>query len=147
MSRENVEIVRRLIAMGQEGIQSGDVDRALDEAVAAGLMSPDCEWRGGARGGASVVGVGNEVGSKGIGEFLRTWIEDFSDYTLEVEEVIEADENRVVAIQRQGGTGKASGAPVDLRTGSIYTLRAGQVVRIAIFLDPAKALQAAGLSE
>jgi ketosteroid isomerase-like protein len=80
-------------------------------------------------------------------EFIRTWTEDFSDFTLEVEDVIEADENRVVVIQRQSGTGKASGAPVDLRTASIFTLGAGQVVRIAIFLDPAKALQAAGLRE
>ena len=147
MSQENVAVVRRLMALGQEGIQRGELGRAADEAVAAGLMSPNCEWRGGPGRGAAVVGVGNEVGPKGIENFVRTWIEDFSEFTLEVEEVIEADENRVVVIQRQTGTGKASGAPVDMRTASIFTLDAGQVVRIAVFIDPAKALEAAGLRD
>jgi ketosteroid isomerase-like protein len=147
MSQENVEVVRRLVALTQEGLRTDDLRGAMDESVAAGLISPTCEWRGGRRGGDAVVGVGDEVGPERIVEFIRTWTEDFSDFTLEVEDVIEADENRVVVIQRQSGTGKASGAPVDLRTASIFTLGAGQVVRIAIFLDPAKALQAAGLRE
>jgi ketosteroid isomerase-like protein len=147
MSQENVEVVRRLMALTQDAVGTGDLRRAADEAVAAGLMSPTCEWRGGRGGGDAVVGVGDEVGPEGIAEFIETWTEDFSDFAIEVEDIIEADENRVVMIQRQTGTGKASGAPVDLRTASIMTLDAGQVVRIAIFLNPAKALEAAGLSE
>jgi ketosteroid isomerase-like protein len=147
MSQENVEIVRRLVAMGQEGIQSGDLARALDEAVASGLISPTCEWRAGPRGGSAVVGIGDEVGPEGIVEFIRTWTEDFSDFTVEVEDVIDAHENQVVVIQRQRGTGKASGAPVNLRTAYIFRVEARQVVRIGVFLDPTKALEAAGLSE
>src|SRR5919198_1503687 len=102
--------------------------------VAAGLMSPDCEWRGGPRGGDAVVGVGDEVGSEGIVGFVRTWTEDFSNFAIEVEDIIEADKNRIVVIQRHIGTGKASGAPVDMHTAQIFTLDARQVVRIAIFL-------------
>jgi ketosteroid isomerase-like protein len=147
MSQENVEVARRLTALTQEGVRSGDLGRAMDEAVAAGLISPTCEWRGGPRGGDAVVGVGDEVGPEGIVEFIRTWTEDFSDFAIEVEDIVEADENRVVVIQRQTGTGKASGAPVDLRTASILTFDAGQVVLIAIFLNPGKAVEAAGLSE
>jgi ketosteroid isomerase-like protein len=79
-------------------------------------------------------------------EFMRTWAEDFSDFAFEVEEVIDAGENRVVAIQRQVGTGKASGAPVEMRTATILRLESQRVVRIDIFLDPAKALEAAGVS-
>jgi hypothetical protein len=70
MSQENVEIVRRLMALAQEGTQSGDLAPAFDEAVSAGLMSPNCEWRGGPGRGGSVVGVGNEVGAKGIEDFV-----------------------------------------------------------------------------
>jgi ketosteroid isomerase-like protein len=147
MSKENVEVVRRVMDVGQEGIHTDDLRRAMDDLVTTGLVSPACEWRGGGRGGDAVVGMGDEIGPEGIVEFVRTWKEDFSDFTVEIEDIIEADENRVVVLQRHTGTGKASGAPVDLRTAFICTLDAGQVVRIAIFLDPHKALEAAGLSE
>jgi ketosteroid isomerase-like protein len=145
MSKENVEIVRRVMELGQEGIRTDDLRRTMDDLVTTGLVSPTCEWRGGVRGGDAVVGVGDEVGPEGIVEFVRTWKEDFSNFTVEIEDIIDADGDRVVVIQRHTGTGKASGAPVDLRTAFICTLDAGQVVRIAIFLDPRKALEAAGL--
>jgi ketosteroid isomerase-like protein len=47
----------------------------------------------------------------------------------------------------QHATGKASGATVDLHMGLIYELANGQVIRMRNFLDPAEALEAAGLSE
>ena len=147
MSQENVEAVRRLAVLMQEGFRAGDLRPAIDEAVAAGLISSACELRGGRRGGDAVVGVGDEVGPKGIVAFLQTWTEDFADFSVETEDIIEADENRVVVLQHQIGTGKASGAAVDLHTASICAFDAGRVVRIAVFLDPGKALQAAGLSE
>jgi ketosteroid isomerase-like protein len=147
MSQENVEVVRRVLELGQEGIRRHDVGRAIDEGVAAGLISSNFEWRGGGRGGAAVVGVGDEVGREGIVEFMRTWTEDFSDFAVEVEEVIDAGNNRVVAIQRQVGIGKASGAPVEMHAAMVFRLDSRQVVRVDVFLDPAKALKAAGLSE
>jgi ketosteroid isomerase-like protein len=147
MSQENVEIVRRVLELGQEGIRRHDVGRAIDEGVATGLIASNFEWRGGGRGGAAVVGVGDEVGREGIVEFMRTWTEDFSDFAIENEEVIDAGENGVVVIQRQIGTGKASGAPVEMHAAMIFRLHSRQVVRVDIFLDPAKALEAAGLRE
>jgi ketosteroid isomerase-like protein len=147
MSEENVEIVRRFSDLVQEGVRRHAVGSAIDECFAAGLVSSHCEVRGGRRGGAAVVGVGNEVGREGMVEFMRTWMEDFSDYDFEIEEIIDAGENRVVATQRQVGTGKASGAPVEMHTAAIFKLDSRQVVRIDLFLDPAKALEAAGLSE
>jgi hypothetical protein len=38
-------------------------------------------------------------------------------------------------------------APVEMRTATIFRLDPRQVVRIDIFLDPAKALEAAGLQD
>ena len=66
MSQENVEIVRRVLELSQEGIRRRDFGRAIDEGVAAGLISSNLEWRGGGRGGAAVVGVGDEAGREGI---------------------------------------------------------------------------------
>jgi ketosteroid isomerase-like protein len=147
MSQENVEIVRRFSDLFQEGVRRHDVRTAIDEGIAAGLISPDCEVRGGRRGGAAVVGLGDEVGREGMVDFMRTWAEDFSDFALEVEEVIDAGENGVVAIQRQAATGRTSGAPVEMHTATIFRLESRQVVRIDIFVNPAEALEAAGLRE
>jgi ketosteroid isomerase-like protein len=147
MSEENVEIVRRVSELVQEGVRRHDVGGAIDEGVATGLIPPNCEVRGGRRGGAAVVGVGDEVGRDGMVEFMRTWTEDFSDFSFDVEQTIDAGENRVVVIQRQVGTGKASGVPVEMHTATIFRLDSRQVVRVDLFLDPAKALEAAGLRE
>ena len=145
MSEENVEIVRRVSDLIQEGVRRHDVRTAIDEGIAAGLVSPDCEVRGG--GGGAVVGLGDEIGREGMVDFMRTWAEDFSYFDFEVEEVIDAGENGVVAIQRQAATGRASGAPVEMHTATIFRLESRQVVRIEIFVDPAEALEAAGLRE
>jgi ketosteroid isomerase-like protein len=147
MSQANVEIVRRVSDLIQEGVRRHDVRTAIDEGIDAGLISPDCEVRGGRRGGASVVGLGDEVGREGMVDFMRTWAEDFSDFAFEVEEVIDAGENAVVAIQRQAATGRASGAPVEMHTATIFRLETRQVVRIEIFVNPAEALEAAGLRQ
>ena len=54
---------------------------------------------------------------------------------------------RVVVMSLQRATGKASGVPVELRMGGIWTVEGGQVTRVENFLEPADALRAAGLSE
>jgi hypothetical protein len=51
----------------------------------------------------------------------------------------------VLSLQR--ATGKASGVPVELRMGGIWTVKGGQVIRAENFLEPADALRAAGLSD
>ena len=47
----------------------------------------------------------------------------------------------------QHATGKASGATVELHMALIYELENGRVVRMQNFLNPAEALEAAGLPE
>ena len=147
MSQENLEIVRRVSDLIQEGVRRQDVRAAIDKGMAAGIISSGCEVRGGRRGGAAVVGLGDEVGREGMVDFMRTWVEDFYDFAFEVEEVIDAGEHGVVAIQRQAATGRASGAPVEMHTATIFRLQSRQVVCIEIFVNPAQPLEAAGLSE
>jgi ketosteroid isomerase-like protein len=47
----------------------------------------------------------------------------------------------------QHATGKGSGATVELHMALLYELENGRVIRMQIFLDPAEALEAAGLRE
>lgn len=147
MSQENVEIVRRAFELVQEGMRRGDHGAAFDQLVLEGIVASNFEWRAGMRGGVGVAGMGDVAGRVGYMEVLNTWIEDFDDYEQETEAIIDADNDRVVAITRNRGTGKGSGAPVELRTAQVFTLESGRIVRVDVFLKPEAALKAAGLSE
>ena len=86
-------------------------------------------------------------GREGFVEFLRTWTEQFDDWSIRVERWIDAGEDRVVALTRQTATGKGSGVPVELNLGQVWEFEAGRVARARLYLDHKDALEAAGLSE
>ena len=139
MSEENVEVVRRQIEGFQAGMERGDPGAVFD----AGTVAADSEWivREGMDG--RTVWVGREE----FVEFMRTWTEEFEGWSIQVEQLIDAGDDRVVALTRQSGTGKGSGVPVELDLGLIYELKDGRVIRITNYLTHAEALEAAGLSE
>jgi ketosteroid isomerase-like protein len=148
MSQENVEVVRRVFEIGQEGVRRGDFGAVFDEWVGEGLMASDVAWSVGLRRGVGAAGIGDFVGREGFVAFMRTWTEDFDDFALEAEKFIDADNDRVVAIARQHGIGKASRAPVEMRYGYIFhTLEGRRIAQVEVFADPSHAFQKAGLSE
>jgi hypothetical protein len=55
--------------------------------------------------------------------------------------------NRIVALGRLRIKGKGSGAEAESAAGVVVDLNNGKAVRVLEFLDPAEALEAAGLSE
>ena len=108
-----------------------------------GTVAVDAEW---------IVHEGFEgrtvwAGREAFVEFMRTWTEQFEDWSLQVERLIDASDDRVVALTHQSGTGKASGVPVELNLGLVNELRDGRIIRITNYLTHAEALEAAGLSE
>jgi ketosteroid isomerase-like protein len=56
-------------------------------------------------------------------------------------------DDRVVALFHQHATGKGSGATVEMHMALLYELANGRVIRMRNFIDPAEALEAAGLRE
>jgi ketosteroid isomerase-like protein len=86
-------------------------------------------------------------GVDGIGEFMAEWTAAYSEWTFDVEDVIDADESRVVATVLQRGRPKGSDAWVDLRVAFLYIVKDGLVRRIEAYASPEQALEAAGLSE
>jgi ketosteroid isomerase-like protein len=139
MSRENLEIARRVFEAFQSGMERGEPGAGYD----TGLVAPDAEWVM-PPGGAGFEDV--YVGRQGFLDFMKIWTEDF-DWSIELERLVDAGENRVVGVFRQRATGKGSGVPVELHMGVIYELQGGQVVRMRNYLHPAEALEAAGLQE
>jgi ketosteroid isomerase-like protein len=139
MSEESVEIVRRAHVVFQDGFSSGNLTAAFD----AGLLSSEFEWLV----PADAPGLRRAYrGREGWEEFMDTWTEDF-EWSIELERVIDAGDGRVVVMTCQRAIGKASGVPVELRMGGVWTVEGGQAVRAENFLEPADALRAAGMSE
>ena len=134
-----MEIVRRQIEGFQAGMERGDPGAVFD----AGTVAADAEWivREGMDG--RTVWTGREE----FVEFMRTWTEEFEGWSIQVERLIDAGEDRVVALTHQSGTGKGSGVPVELDLGLIYELEDGRVIRITNYLTHAEALEAAAPRE
>ena len=140
MSQENVEVVRRVLEITQEGV--GDPAAAYDKCVREGLLAPNHEWIAG-----RAAGLEDVVGREGYLQFTRIWTEDFEDVAVEIEEIVDTDSDRVVAITRFSGVGKGSRVPVEMRAGLVCTLDARRIARVVPFSNPDHALRAVGLSE
>jgi ketosteroid isomerase-like protein len=136
MSQENVEIVRR-------GFEEFEPRGNLGVNFDSGNFAPDAEWIPDYAPGLRSVYRGREE----FVEFMRTWSEDFEDWSIRPERLIDAGDDRVVALVHQRATGKGSRVQVDLHMAFVYELKEGQVIRARTFIDPAEALKAAGLSE
>ncbi len=136
MSRENVEIVRRMY----EAWLAGDfstVYATLDESIE---LNPDQE--------AAWVGIGEVYrGHDGIRSYMRSVYEAFDEYRPEVEQLIDAGD-QVLTLAVEHGRGRGSGAEVEAhRTAHLWTLRDGKAIRLDLYLNRGEALKAIGVSE
>ena len=86
-------------------------------------------------------------GRQAYKRYLERWIESFDGLHADVEEYIEAGDDRVFTWSRFTGRGRASGAPADWYLAIIFTIREGKVVRGDEYFDRDEALEAAGLRE
>jgi ketosteroid isomerase-like protein len=142
VSQENVEVVRRGIHEFQAGLARGDPGAIFD----SGFVAPDAEWITDPNPKTAVGLRPVYRGREGFVEFMGTWTEDF-EWSIDLERLIDAGDDRVLAMFHQHATGKASGATVEMHMAVLHELENGRVIRMRNFLNPAEALEAAGLSE
>jgi ketosteroid isomerase-like protein len=133
VSRENVELVREALEASGRGDWDG-FNEALDPAI---------EW-------TPVKGdPGYEVhrGIEAVRAFADSWFEAFPEMRWEAEGIQDAGGDRVIAIVRLSGRGGASGAPVEYRYGTVFTVRGGKIVSVQEYASGRKAFEAVGLRE
>jgi ketosteroid isomerase-like protein len=87
------------------------------------------------------------LGFEAAQEAMREYWETFEAYSVEIEEVIYADEGRVVNVVRDGGRMRGTDAEVWNRFFHAWSLRDGRIVRLSVHTDRNRSLEAAGLSE
>jgi ketosteroid isomerase-like protein len=132
MSRENVEVVRAVY----EEWEKGNLAAGLDLYDPDVLLMPGSQW----------TETGRYLGRDGIREFMRAYLEAWTDLSYAAEELIEADNSVVVAIY-QRAVGKGSGATTEWRGFHVWTFRGRSVIRLEAFPTRAEALEAVGLRE
>jgi ketosteroid isomerase-like protein len=146
MSQENVEVVRSTFEPF-DGVNLAEVDWST-EVVREALgraYSPDIELT------TLAIPLGLDVrdsyrGLDGVVEYLRTWLELFSEYQVENLDYVDAGEC-VLVPSRQWGVGSESRARVELELTTLYQVRDGRITRVHQYDTMDEALEAAGLSE
>src|SRR5688500_7291710 len=135
MSEENVETIRRMYErwLGDDAAAFEGFDEEIE-------LHPDpaADW----------VGVDDVYrGHDGVRAYMNQVYDAFEDYRPEVEDLIDAGD-RVITLAIEHGRGRSSGAAVESRrTAHVWTMRAKKAIRLDLYLDRAKALEAAGRSE
>jgi ketosteroid isomerase-like protein len=138
MSEENVEVVRRTYEVFDE---QGANEQAVFALIEAGLMDPDVELDL-----RNAYPDGGIVRLATMSEYLETepWGRSIS-FEPESFRAIGADQ--VLTFVRLRVVGTESGIEVAGRTAHLATLRERRVIRVEVFTDRRKALEAAGLPE
>ena len=131
MSRENVEVVRRVY----EAFGRGDAEAALSYFDPEVVM--DASHRVDGR-----IGHGHQELTAILTEWLGTW----DEWREEVEETRDLGD-RVLVISTQRGIGKGSGIEWENRFAMLYEVQSGKITRWTIYDDLREALQAVGLRE
>jgi ketosteroid isomerase-like protein len=127
--QSKVEMVRRLFGYWERGEwpASAELFDPDFEAVFSGTAFPD---PGSYRGGRSTLAA------------WQRWLDAWDEFSMELEETVPAGE-RVVALNRLRGRGRASGVAVDAEVGCIFECGDGRITRM-VFCDRPAALEAAG---
>jgi ketosteroid isomerase-like protein len=131
MSQENVELVAEMY----REFHGGDPARALsyfDEDVIV-----DATAR---------VDGGTGRGRPDLNRIIGQWLAMFDEWQERVEQIYDAGD-LVCVVARQQGRGKDSGVETQTRYAVLYEVRNEAIIRMTLYLEPAKALEAAGLSE
>ena len=129
MSEQNVVVVRSM----WEAFLRNDFEAALS------AFEPDVEWDGTNLPDGKV-----SRGLDAVVEHLTSWAETWEIWEIELEQVIDAGGDQVIAFIRERGRTKA-GLEVNERHSELYTVRNGKIAYRRGFSDADEALSVARL--
>jgi ketosteroid isomerase-like protein len=129
MSRENVEIVRRVYELGAGDLESG---------LGGDLFDPGIEWFPASQ---SLLAADSYQGHDGVRRFWRELLSMWDEYLVEPEKFLDLGEQVAVVYRIRARSGR--GLQVEETWSGLFTLRAGTVIRFQGFTDPSAALAAA----
>ena len=129
MAPETVELVKRWF----EGLSRGD------------LMTEICHPEIEVSNWDESPVPGSYHGHDGLRRWWKEFAEAFADVHMELKEVIDIGDGRVVTAQHLVGVFRNTGIPLDAPFGSIVTVRDGLIASAHGYASPGRAKKAAGL--
>jgi ketosteroid isomerase-like protein len=134
MSRENVEIVRRIY----------EATSRRDRETVLSLYHPEVEWDMSQHAYGEMFSEQKpRLGRDSVREWFREWYDAFEDFEHACDELIDAGD-QVVSVGTDRATGRTSGAAVERRMAGVWTVRDGRVVRVVWYESREQALEAIG---
>jgi ketosteroid isomerase-like protein len=132
VSEENLDLVR----IGVDAANREDI------ATIIALSHPDIEFV------ALVADVEGRTyhGYEGIRQYFVDMHDAWTESEYELEDLIDAGSDHVVALVRWRAAGRTSGILVDEPLAAVYSFRDGRAYRMVVFQSRADALQSVGLS-
>jgi ketosteroid isomerase-like protein len=118
-----------------EAITAADLDASL------AVCHPEIEF-------FSMLGLTGRayLGHDGIRQYFDDVASAWDEWRVEVHRVVEGTDGRVAIIMTMHARGKGSGTPLSERTGHVWTVRDGLLLRNEPYREPDLALVAVGLS-
>ena len=129
MAQDDVDLVR----LGYEDFYRGDFTallRKVDPNVVTERVAP-------------LPDPGIYEGHEGMLQSLADWTEDFDDFEMRAEEVIDVDPGVVVVRIHQRARGKGSGVEVEGDFWFVHESSDGKLVRLTMFTDREQAFERA----
>jgi ketosteroid isomerase-like protein len=138
MSQENVELITGLFGAAA-GFDKAALVAALPQMIPE-ICDPDIEWIEDPKRADGRIYHGHE----GVRESFERWLEDFDEYSFELD-AIEDHGDRVLVTAVEHGRGSASGADVSAHLYTVCTFRDGKLLRYQEFYDEGDARAALAL--
>jgi ketosteroid isomerase-like protein len=86
-------------------------------------------------------------GHEGVVRAAERWIEPVEWLLLELEQIVDAGDDRLISIHRGRWKARHTGIEFDAPLAYVWTFRGGKVIQFQSFRAPDEALEAAGLRE
>jgi ketosteroid isomerase-like protein len=132
MSQDNIEVVQAIFDLfNRDGIEA-----------ALGYFDPEIEWLGPPEWLEEHLYKGHD----GMRKIAAVWGENFDEYRLDLERLIDIGDELVVLVYQRGRI-KGSGDVIEQPIGYEWYIREGRTVRVQVHFSWEAALEAAGLSE
>jgi ketosteroid isomerase-like protein len=135
MSRENIEVVRRLF----------DAFNHRNRDAMGDVWTSDCEWRPAYAGGGLMEGAAFR-GHEGLVEFIDLQADTWESIVGDPVEMRDLGDQVLVKVHLQA-VGRTSGIAVDRITWNVFRLRDGKIAAGHVYTAEEEALEVVGLSE
>jgi len=133
-SNQNVELLRRFY----ESFNQGDLDSVLELCTEDVEVYKDPEV-------VEMVSAFTPRGQERVAQYLRGWLDSWSDYVARPEGFLQSGED-VAALTQLRARGKNSQFEIEGDMADVFTVRDGRIARFRLYVQRHDALDSLGLT-